>query len=364
MGQLSRLACRQRKIIHVNNFDGKDDAREKMVKTDPFRVPDWRYRCAEAICRSSDNMGLAPGDRLKYQWLLRVKQTKSRLDFLAYFLAAYSVIYESNSVDADFIAQQTRKAELRANFGDIVDAYEIYSDENRSGFRAELEARILAKESCEDISDRLGISIDAVEAYQQYFFDVADRLRNKSYIHQVVLNYNPNKGVTRNSFNDQLRYWGYHAGSKFLSAFLHQSDVDVNKSQDDTLDDLFLSMLKSKTVSSLAVMEVNKFNIVQLLQMHADMYYKKLEASKNQSSQTNYDTIIQNIMTVAEWRVGSGSKAELLDTPLGRYYETSAELRAVEMVDLAAGEQTDLSYLEDIEFPEPRQSEDTNEDAK
>ena len=364
MGQLSRLACRQRKIIHVNNFERQDDAREKMVKTDPFRVPDWRYRCAETICRSSNNMGLAPGDRLRQRWLIQAKHAKSKLDHLAYFLSAYSVIYEDHDVEADFIAQQTKKAELRANFGDIVDAYEIYSDEHRAGYRAELEARILAKEPSEDTARRLGLSIDAVEAYQTYFFDIGDRLDNKSYIHQIVLNYNPNKGVTRNSFNDQLRYWGYHAGSSFLDAFLHQTDIDTGRSQDDTLDDLFLNMLKSKTVAGLAVMEVNKFNIVQLLQMHADLYYKKLEAKKSEADQTNYDTIIRNVMTVAEWKVGSGSKKDLLETPMGRYYETSAELRATEMIDLSAGEKLNLDHLEDIEFPEPRKSEDTNEDTQ
>lgn len=74
----------------------------------------------------------------------------------------------------------------------------------------ELECRILAGVANVEISQATTIPIEIVEAYEETFFDIRDRLDSQNYIHSIVLDTRP---MQLKSDPDQLlRYFAYTCG--------------------------------------------------------------------------------------------------------------------------------------------------------
>lgn len=79
--------------------------------------------------------------------------------------------------------------------------------------RAELEARLLADQSCDVIAEQMRLSPVAVAAFEAFFFHVRPRLRHSSWIWQIVLNPSNKFGVYANDDIPLLwKVYGYRYG--------------------------------------------------------------------------------------------------------------------------------------------------------
>lgn len=351
---------------------------ELAASQDPFRSPDWRYKCAEAYCYETDTLKFPSSTRVKSSWIRRFNrylEQQSYTEALAIFLAASDALeqieipnfggYQDSSVSGE-AAQALMQAKVRSQslniaFGFLGTAFEVYSNKERSILKAELEGRVLAGCTDEEITRYLGTAPQFVPTYIRCFFDVRDKLSNASYIHRIVLKYRPNVGIEKASLEDQIRYWGYHAGNDFIDAFLHQQQIrseDKSKTTEERLDDLFIGMVRAKSLAGLATMEVNKFNVVQLLQLHAEMYHKRLEAESNAEEQGTYDKLIASVLEAAEWNIGVQARKKIAQTPVGDYLNTAAELRTEELFKLKVGEPVTLDGVKEMTFPERRKETD------
>jgi hypothetical protein len=66
------------------------------------------------------------------------------------------------------------------------EAYRLYAATNQD-MRCEIEARILAGEPFSEIDDKAALPAGTAECFESCFFNVADRLEYRGYIHSVVL---------------------------------------------------------------------------------------------------------------------------------------------------------------------------------
>jgi len=86
--------------------------------------------------------------------------------------------------------------------------------------RAEVEARLLARESDEDIAKKCGLSAATVGAYHDLFFDVRDSLDAEIYIYTNIIGPKAFARLTENDVDIFLRMLGYAQGPLMLDAAL------------------------------------------------------------------------------------------------------------------------------------------------
>jgi hypothetical protein len=76
----------------------------------------------------------------------------------------------------------------------------------------EVEARLLAGETCDQIAAKCGLAAEAVAAYHALFFHVQDRLGASSYIIHTVLGPKIHDGLTEADVDVILKLFGYRGG--------------------------------------------------------------------------------------------------------------------------------------------------------
>jgi hypothetical protein len=99
---------------------------------------------------------------------------------------------------------------IKAEYPDLLAAHSIYAGSRDD--RVELESRILAQQSLEEISECLGITIGSVEEYLSIFFDVRDRLESKTYVVTKVIGptraLNPQHFMSMEGLTKTVAYYG------------------------------------------------------------------------------------------------------------------------------------------------------------
>lgn len=86
--------------------------------------------------------------------------------------------------------------------------------------RAEVEARLLARQDDEDIAARCGLTAAAVRAYHDLFFQVRDVLGAEFYIHNVVLGPQVDAGLSEDDTDILLKLLGYAHGPLMVDLVL------------------------------------------------------------------------------------------------------------------------------------------------
>ncbi len=86
--------------------------------------------------------------------------------------------------------------------------------------RAELEARILAGQTDDEIAAKLGLSAAGVAAYEALFYDVRRSLTADTYIVNCVIGPKVHYGITPEDHELLLKVYGYALGPIFLDVLL------------------------------------------------------------------------------------------------------------------------------------------------
>lgn len=153
----------------------------------PFRRPDWRWSRAWAIVRHGRYVSRDRDD----------PETGRAVRFLR-----------------DLLRTPQDTAAIREKYPDLVAANAIYAGQASS--RQEIEARILARQSTEEIAGHLSTSDESVETYSDLFFDVCDRLDAGMYVHKQILQ----PAWQRNAADGLLATLAYHGGPSILEVVL------------------------------------------------------------------------------------------------------------------------------------------------
>ena len=149
----------------------------------PYRPVDWRFQKAE---RLADVAILRPE---------QVSDSGVRL-VVAYLLAERMSQHKAAGADADVLDQ----------------AFRVYREDGP--LRWELEARVLADQTNEEIGTRLNLDPDVVALFTVLFFDVRLRLPVMWLSRHVIIG--PDHGV---AFRNELReFWAHEAVASGLPA--------------------------------------------------------------------------------------------------------------------------------------------------
>jgi hypothetical protein len=133
------------------------------------------------------------------------------------------------------------------------------------------EARILAREDFKTIGRKCSLLPEAVEAYEQLFFCVLDRLEAETWVACNVIGSKIHTGLTEHDLDVLWRVVGYSFGPKMLDAVIHTTSnlawPETAKEADDKFAKDAKSLLKRKMAIATHMLPVTPENAMEVLQV-------------------------------------------------------------------------------------------------
>jgi hypothetical protein len=301
----------------------------------PRRPVNWRYERARSIVE-----GGVPLSR-KYDdgWVHRAMR----------FRQAFEAC--DTEVDHAVCAQKYR---------DIYWAHDIrYTSDLEVGnpFKSEIEARLLAADSHQNIAQRLATSAAVVQAYERLFFNVEERRQNQGYIIHQVLGPAVYLGVQEQEYDTLWKLVAIMGGPVALDMMI---DGFVGTSRPTNPADIVSWLTEStqnairrKALVAALTIRVNNYNATELIVG----FLKLLEIEKAAGrGGSGAETLLNNVdMMLKALPIQVGGRVTHVDVPqLDQYDNLNAELRCEEMV--AIGIDRDIParrLLEQYAYPPP-----------
>ena len=223
----------------------------------------------------------------------------------------------------------------------VSQAYQL----SESKMRDVIEARILARQTNEQIASKSSASPEAIGMFEQLFFNVRDRLDDRDYIHATVIGYTAHRGTDSLTHQQKARLLAYETGVSVLERFLYghskrQTVVDANT----YLDQLIQSNLEIQGVLATHAMSAGKFDVRDVI--NANITYKQLNQRETSSSQQSdwIQTFVDTLRKRTPIPRGAEAAAIPDDSPLHNYIAGTVELRAAEQ--LRATSKGGLPYID------------------
>jgi hypothetical protein len=298
----------------------------------PFRPTDWRWQRAKAM--------RAAGRR----------SVSSRSDPWTARAASFQEAEAECRSDWD-------RLDLADDNPDLYDAVQMHESDARRGPRWEVEARILARQTPEEIGALLAMRPEVVEAYEKVFFHVTDRLDSRSWVLQSVMHKSIHSGISERDYDLIWKLYGYTYGPRVLDHLVGKIAPGIAHAQSaaqalGALRDSTRQQSVVKASIAMATLPVNSFTVQTILEFEAKLRDLERSESSAGSGSSAVMEIVKGVMEAMAWSVGDGSPDRPVVFSLAAADRQAAELRAHEMFAVVAGK-GDPAGLADVRFPEP-----------
>lgn len=302
----------------------------------PFRRPDWR--CDRAVTMATGKIPRPDRPTARDDWYVREYRK---------FLLRY------NNAPDPYARQK-----LCYVAPGLYWAHEINEKREDGAFRkaALIEARILAREDDAAIAANWAMPPSVVEWYEALFFNVRDRLRAHDWLVDHVLmpafTTARDGGVAGNGhggqyplsepyFDPTMKWFGYFGGRLVLdfiiAGFNRGSTCPSREEVGDWFDGHFSVRLKQRSTSAMQTFEVNRYNVMQLFELHNQLVTIERGTEGNAKFKDQYSTSVRALMDGMKWAVGAEGAELVHGTAIEAYDQTAAELRDGELGLLHAG---------------------------
>lgn len=318
------------------------------IKLDPRRSPRWRYervrqlldaRPPQAAVRGRDDACIRSARKFLREWeaLGRVHRGRQLVDARRMLFSLDPELYFAFDM---FLATDTDK------------------------MRCEVEARILARQSNEEIAEEIHTLPGSVDYFEKLFFNVRDRLDNKGYIvNRIIAPTVMDQDWTNLNRELSTKFFGYFAGPVVLSAVLHDFDSSLippgeGQSTDEFFDAHTATGFRRRIAEAINAFEINKFNIVELLEVHTQVLKIARDAKQAAGGDFNANEAQMGLLlqTLDFAASPEQRQAAMVDSPLKPYHDLAGELRSDEMLRIVAGDVPDtVDELITLKMPERRE---------
>jgi len=330
---------------------------EVFQKYDPFRSPRWRY------------------DRVHYllhNFTRPRRPSPSKDDKYVHKLYGLVRDWEQLGRQGEISYNASRRKQLCDKYGPgIYFAFVTFISNEYERTRDAVEARILTGEDNKTVAAKCSTTKTLAAWYERCFFNVNDRLEASDYISRIVIGPMVNEGLENVSEGTLLKFFGYFGGSTILDVLADNIEKSVLAPKDGSDTSAYFDTIGSTTLrrtSGVAAQtfEVNKYNVMQLFEMHQQMIEGDRRADEVGGVVTPIEANIAAMLSAVPWVVGTERMKLLAESPLGEYMGHVAEPRAGELYALTSGEAPDsLGDIALTEFPPPRaKDESTNKDGR
>lgn len=310
----------------------------------PFRPTDWRWEKAR-LMREDQRTALL----LRHQdddWTRKAKKFQEALA----------------AADDDYAQLLVIR-----KWPDLWDAHCLrHREDDKRLVRYEIEARLLANDPLERIAERTGIAPNVVIWYEKLFFNVADRLANKSWIAHCVIGEAAQAGLNERDYDALWKTMGYCGGGLVIDAVVDTS-YDVTRPEnagqtEQWINDDIRRVAGIKMGIGLRTMAVNNYTMERI----SEIYLRFEEMKRTANVGGAGDMLTSNIQVMLQhipWTIGDRRVLVMASDPktiVGRLREEVAaaddcavELRASELMQLNTGQQPERTRaLAAFKFPD------------
>lgn len=220
--------------------------------------------------------------------------------------------------------------------------------------RYTIEARLLARQTPQEIAQRIPVAPEVIEAYAAMYFDVGNRLDYPDFIVTRVIGEAIWSGLADRPHDVLWKLWGYFVGPVILDSLIYTMAAPTWLTSTAQVpafvaDDIRLN-LQTKAAMGVRGWKTNSFNQGQLV----ELYLKGVEIEKLSGRGAAHELMTQNILAVVVgmgWGVRSrvdrdkynhpveNRAEELVGVPCDA--EMNDETRALTFIDVAAQPLTD-----------------------
>ena len=310
----------------------------------PFRAVRWRYERVMQLLEDAD-----------------ARPVPHRDD--KYVTGAFRFLREWNAVNEGSAEEiEEDRIKLFPKNPGFYYAYELANHVDED-LKHVIEARILARQDNVEIAERAGVTPDTVEWYERMFFNVRDRLENRDYISKQVIGPTVGAGLPNLTTEMTAKFFGYYGGPIVLDFVVdgYDAGATVPKRPEDLqeyFDHYFATTLRRRSAAAMNVFEINRFNVMQLFEVHARLIESAQKAELGGLAKTSLEENVGALLDTIDWTVGRKRKQHLEDSPLNNYMGHTAEPRANDLLQIAAGEAPSrLDDIADRKMPTPREVE-------
>jgi hypothetical protein len=282
---------------------------------DPYRPADWRWQLATFFQRE------------------RMRVTRSRGGKYVAQAKNFAIAWDAASTTAD---RYTVINEHKSLF----EAWSIFmATGSVQNGRWELEARLLAGQSYEEIANTAGIPVDVIEVYERTFFDVRSRLNKPGLIVHAVIKPSLTKGISDRDAGPFWKLFGYCCGPGILDQLIYGFSSRQRPSSSSELkawmSDDIREQLKLKAMIAIHCMQINWQTQSEVM----NLYQRMIEFAAHIGSDGGDDTLKAGIQAMLENLPWTRSAAEAAAKGLVNDLENNGVgLRADELMLVAAGQ--------------------------
>lgn len=303
--------------------------------SNPFRKPDWRFERVLKLCDSyptpkrcsaRDDPRVRAARNFVLRWRARGDEEREQL-----FWEAPGLFY------AYLIHERSTEEPETALF---------------------VQARLLARQTNQEIADIVSTVPEAIDWYEQLFFNVRDRIDKRDWVTKQILlpalmrrHLGPaedlppgvrDPGVVARPFLDgSLKLFAYFGGAMLVDTLLSgmQAGKPLKSAADLTTwyDEHWSATIRRRSLQTSMQFEINKFNALDLFMVHAEI--KKIENSVDalDKVQNVYEQHIKGLVDELPFTTGSDGSEAAAATALGDFDGMAAELRDDEVLKVADG---------------------------
>jgi len=234
------------------------------------------------------------------------------------------------------------------------DYYQRLNDEPEAAMY--IEARLLARQTPEEIGKVMGILPDAVTWYADLFFDIKDRVDSRDWVTKQIIvpamMRVPKAGDDALPFKDSsvakpfldgsLKLFAYFGGRYAVDVFLAGIQVGRPLASPDDFnawsDGQWSTVIRRRSLQASLQFEVNKYNVMELFAVHTQIM--ALERSEDSSDQqrTTTERHIKAMIDEIPWAVGTDGEKLYTGSAVGQFDAMATELRDDELLRIASGQ--------------------------
>ena len=159
---------------------------------------------------------------------------------------------------------------LYESYPSLSEALFLHQTEDHESVRHELEARVLSRQTSEEIKTAMRLPLETVRWYELAFFDIRDRLDVTSAVYSQVFVASINGALSNNDYGSLWKLCAYHGGVQVLEAVLCKLDtapVRVGGKPDDFFSDQFRKVANRQRLAALLTMRAqDAFSKVQFVE--------------------------------------------------------------------------------------------------
>lgn len=336
----------------------------------PFCKPDWRWQRVLEICDRPDRPGRC-----------------SRRDDKMVRAGRNFLLRYRNEPNA------RKREELFWDYPGLYYAYQIYEKTQLQEdyyVAAMIEARILARQPDWEIAKIASTVEETVAWYEALFFNVRPRLDNRDWVTRHVLipavmnNYGTWKAddrsdvvamfrsseIARPFYDGTLKLFAYFGGKYLTDIMISgfeagkpvQSPEDVGR----WFDAHFTNAAKRRSHQAMLTCPIDKYNVMDLFVVNTKLMEMERSEESQEAQRSTIERHIEAMLKSIPWTVGDDGRKKMLGTGHEIYEETAADLRDVELIEVAAGAAPDGLHekVAPLALPAPRRKSRSILDGK